>query len=143
MNHALLKLSTTAALIAALELVCATAGQQSPPPGSNEVIESGRETYFFHCAACHGRNGKGDGPVVPALKAPPPDLTTLAKRRGGRYPRAEITAFITGKGRDLAAHGSGDMPVWGPLFRELNPFDSRIDVRLLRLNDHLESIQAK
>jgi hypothetical protein len=35
------------------------------------------------------------------------------------------------------------MPVWGPLFRELNPHDSRIDVRLLRLVEYLKSIQAK
>jgi mono/diheme cytochrome c family protein len=109
------------------------------PP--SETIESGRDTYLFHCAACHGRTGKGDGPVVPTLKTAPPDLTTLAQRRGGRFAEAEITAFIVG--RRPAAHGSNDMPVWGPVFRELNPFDSRIDVRLSGLVDYLTSIQAK
>jgi mono/diheme cytochrome c family protein len=107
----------------------------------SENIESGRDTYAFYCAACHGRTGKGDGPVAPTLKAALPDLTTIARRRGGRFSQAELTAFIVG--RRPAAHGSSDMPVWGPLFRELNPFDSRVDVRLLRLVDHLQSIQIK
>jgi hypothetical protein len=43
----------------------------------------------------------------------------------------------------VPAHGTSDMPVWGPLFRELNPYDSRVDVRLSRLVDYLKSIQLK
>jgi hypothetical protein len=35
------------------------------------------------------------------------------------------------------------MPVWGPFFRELGPFDSKIDVRVARLLDYLESLQVK
>ena len=59
-----------------------------------------------------------------------------------RFPQAEVTALIVG--RRPAAHGSSDMPVWGPLFRELNPFDSRVDVRLLRLVDPaVDSDQVK
>jgi hypothetical protein len=75
------------------------------------------------------------------LAKAPPDLTTLEKRGGGRFDEAEITAFIIG--RRPAAHGTSDMPVWGPLFRELNPYDSRVDVRLSRLVDYLKSIQLK
>lgn len=122
-------------------VTCASAGQRPKDRAPSENTESGRDTYLFHCAAYHGRTGKGDGPVVSTLKAAPPDLTTLAKRRGGRFPQSEVTAFIVG--RRPAAHGSSEMPVWGPLFQELNPFDSRIDVRLLRLVDSLKSIQVK
>ena len=131
-----MKTSLTVACLFVVGVSCSAAGQTP-----SEAIESGQETYVFYCAACHGRTGKGDGPVVPTLKAAPPDLTTFAKRRGGRFPEADVTAFIVG--RRPAAHGSSDMPVWGPLFRELNPFDSRIDVRLSRLVDHLKSIQVK
>jgi mono/diheme cytochrome c family protein len=134
----------TSLAVAALFVVgvtCASAGQRSGDRAPSDIIESGRETYLFHCAACHGRTGKGDGPVVSSLKAAPPDLTTLAKRRGGRFPEDQISAFIVG--RRPSAHGSSDMPVWGPLFQELNPFDSRIDVRLLRLVDYLKSFQVK
>jgi mono/diheme cytochrome c family protein len=116
----------------------ARAEQRAEDRAPSETIESGRDTYVFYCAACHGRTGKGDGPVASSLKAAPPDLTTLAKRKGGPFREAEVTAFIVG--RRPAAHGSGEMPVWGPLFRELN---SRIDARLSRLVEYLKSIQVK
>ena len=134
---------TSFAVICSLIIVVtwANAKQRPDDRAPSETIESGRDTYVFYCAACHGRTGKGDGPVASSLKAAPPDLTTLAKRRGGRFGEAEVTAFIVG--RRPSAHGSSDMPVWGPLFRELNPHDSRIDVRLLRLVDYLKSIQVK
>ena len=138
-----MKTSLAAACLFIVGATCAAAGQRPEDRAPSETIESGRDTYTFYCAPCHGRIGKGDGPVVPALKAAPPDLTTLAKRRGGRFPQADVTAFLTGIGRRPAAHGSSEMPVWGPLFRELNPFDSRIDVRLLRLVDYLQSMQVK
>ena len=135
-------------LNAALLVVCcavpATTRAQTPDDRAPfDVIESGRETYLFHCAACHGRDGRGDGPVLSALKSRPADLTTIARRRGGRFPSAEIASFVTGERRGPAAHGTSDMPVWGPLFRQLNPFDSRVDVRLNRLVDYLHSIQVK
>jgi hypothetical protein len=79
--------------------------------------------------------------MVSVLTTAPPDLTTLAKRRGGRFDEAAVTAFIVGR-RPLA-HGTTDMPVWGPLFRELNPYDSQVDVRLSRLVGYLRSIQVK
>ena len=119
----------------------ASAEQRPEDRAPSETIESGRDTYVFYCAACHGRTGKGDGPVASSLKAVPPDLTTLSKRKRGRFPEADVTAFIIG--RRPAAHGSGEMPVWGPLFRELNPYDSRIDARLSRLVEYLKSIQVK
>jgi mono/diheme cytochrome c family protein len=38
----------------------------------------GRMLYQFRCAACHGADGRGDGPAAAALKPPPKDLTTSA-----------------------------------------------------------------
>jgi mono/diheme cytochrome c family protein len=131
----------TAACVLVIGVMSASASQRPDDGGPSVMIESGRETYVFHCAACHGRTARGDGPVASVLKAVPPDLTTLATRRGGRFEDAAVTAFIVGP--RPAAHGTSDMPVWGPLFRELNPYDSRVDVRLLRLVDYLKSIQVK
>ena len=130
-----------AACFLIIGVTCASASQRPDSGEPLETIESGRDTYLFHCAACHGRTGKGDGPVASVLAKAPPDLTTLAKRRGGRFAEAEVTAFIVGP--RPVAHGTSDMPVWGPLFRELNPYDSRVDVRLSRLVDYLKSIQLK
>ena len=38
---------------------------------------AGRDLFESYCATCHGRDGKGAGPVAGALKTPPADLTAL------------------------------------------------------------------
>ena len=73
---------------------------------------SGRQLYIRFCAACHGEQARGDGPVAPHFKVAPPDLTQLAKRRGGTYPADEIRRIIDGRGEE-GAHGARQMPVWG------------------------------
>ena len=79
--------------------------QRTPPL----VIESmtGRDSFAFYCATCHGPGGKGDGPTAAALKTEPSDLTLLSRRTGGTYPRSRIEAFVMGVGRAVPAHGSG------------------------------------
>jgi mono/diheme cytochrome c family protein len=104
--------------------------------------ESGRATYLAHCGSCHGTDGAGDGPVIRALKTRPADLRGLIGRTGPGFSRAALGAFILGRNRPPAAHGTSEMPVWGPLFRELNTSGTRVDVRLERLLDYLESIQT-
>src|ERR1035437_3577167 len=56
----------------------------------------GPDLFRAHCAACHGSDGKGGGPVAPALKAKVPDLTVLAKNNGGKFPTARVRQFISG-----------------------------------------------
>lgn len=137
-----------AAAIAALFVlltVAATPGDagQRRQEAPAEVTESGADTFKFHCASCHGVTGRGDGPVAASLRHRPSNLTTMARRNGGRFPREATLDYILGRGRKIDAHGTHDMPVWGPLFRELNPFDSRVDVRATRLVEYLRSIQVK
>jgi mono/diheme cytochrome c family protein len=45
---------------------------------------SATEMYTAYCAVCHGVDGKGNGPAAEALRVRPPDLTTLAKKNGGK-----------------------------------------------------------
>jgi len=45
---------------------------------------SGQEMFNTYCAACHGKDAKGNGPAGGALKVPPPDLTTLSQRHDGK-----------------------------------------------------------
>src|ERR1700683_3725370 len=52
---------------------------------------SGSEMFINYCAVCHGKSGNGDGPAASALKVPPADLTTLAKRNGGKFDSAHVS----------------------------------------------------
>jgi mono/diheme cytochrome c family protein len=83
-------------------------------------VAAGRETFLKYCASCHGTKGRGDGPAAFAMKTPPTDLTTLSKRHEGRFPVGYVSALLK-FGRNLAAHGSEEMPVWGTRFRSLDP----------------------
>jgi mono/diheme cytochrome c family protein len=80
-----------------------------------QVERDGKEVYLGDCAACHGTKGRGDGPVAQALKQAPADLTRLAERSGGAFPRQYVRDVITGE-RPVPAHGDREMPVWNEQF---------------------------
>ncbi len=80
-------------------------------PTRAQQIAEGQRAYLRACASCHGTDARGDGPVAPTLKVPPPDLTRLASRHGGRFPREYVVDAVTGTA-PIAAHGTSDMPVW-------------------------------
>ena len=98
--------------------------------------------YREYCAVCHGRAGKGDGPAAAALKIPPSDLTTLARRNGGKFPTAAVGVTIKGE-QTVAAHGNTEMPVWGPVFRQMSANERLGELRVANLAQFLETIQAK
>ena len=120
----------------------ASAGQTTRPATPPPVIESmyGPDLYRHYCATCHGRDGKGDGPAGGALKVPPSDLTVLARRQKGVFPAAAVESIIRG-GTTVAAHGSVEMPVWGPIFYALDPSDARVKARIGALVSHIATIQ--
>ncbi len=75
----------------------------------------GRDEFRDACAACHGADARGAGPAAPALRTPPPDLTRLAERADGRFPREHVIAVLSGE-IHITAHGSREMPVWSQRF---------------------------
>jgi mono/diheme cytochrome c family protein len=83
----------------------------------------------------------GDGPVAEALKRRPVNLTLLAARNGNRFPRERVTRALTGEGRAVAAHGTTEMPIWGPLFRVFEA-DARVRVRIDNLVSYIETLQV-
>lgn len=112
-------------------------------PAAYTDPSSGKEMYNAYCASCHGVDGKGDGPAAPALKTPPSDLTTLAAKNGGKFPGAHIAIEIQA-GPMTAAHGSKEMPVWGPIFMTFAGHSAaQTQLRVTNLTKYLESIQAK
>lgn len=102
---------------------------------------SGPATFKSYCAQCHGVSGRGDGPAAKALKVPPADLTQIAKRNRGTFPALDVKNTITGD-HEVAAHGSREMPMWGPVFRSVeNP--PVTELRVANLVKYLEQIQQK
>jgi mono/diheme cytochrome c family protein len=112
--------------------------QQVPRVLSDSL--AGRDSFELYCAPCHGTDGRGNGPVAPVLKTPPPDLTLMARRNRGAFPGDRVRAFVTGTGRTLPAHGPAEMPIWGPLFRAFET-DVRVQERIKNLVQYLESLQ--
>jgi mono/diheme cytochrome c family protein len=85
------------------------------PLASAESV--GHDLYLTYCAACHGLEAEGNGPVADALIVRPPNLTNLTRRFGMPLPRDKVAEYIDGR-RDVRAHGSREMPVWGERFQE-------------------------
>ena len=110
------------------------------PPG---YVPSGSAMYKQYCAACHGPMGRGDGPAAFTLKTPPADLSTLAARNMGKFPR-EYVENILRFGPGLKAHGSSDMPTWGTIFQMIDKNNERaVQQRVKNLTDYIASLQAK
>jgi mono/diheme cytochrome c family protein len=129
------------AVAGGFEALAQTTGPANPPLMIRSL--AGRDLFEFYCASCHGRDGKGNGPVVSALKVAPSDLTLLARRSGGTFPAERVKAFVTGGGDVLTpAHGDSDMPVWGPVFRGLDPSDTLVRIRIANIVAYIQSIQT-
>ncbi len=56
--------------------------------GTPESIERGKNLYATNCTACHGQQGRGDGPIAATLPVPPTDLTYPVRAEG---PKPEDT----------------------------------------------------
>lgn len=147
------KIYWIAAIIAVFALLAVAQQAQQPAPGTEKVIKhvpvkptnaaSGEEMYVNYCAVCHGKDGKGGGPAASALKVPPTDLTKLTANAGGKYPSLHVSSVIRGEA-DLPAHGSKDMPVWGPLFWRMSQgHEAEVQQRIANLNAYVESLQGK
>jgi mono/diheme cytochrome c family protein len=104
---------------------------------------SGQEMYNHYCAVCHGKDGKGNGPAASALKDPVTDLTTLAKRNQGEFPALRVAAVLRGQAQ-IGAHGTAEMPIWGPLFwRMSGGSGAEVQQRIANLSKYMESMQVK
>ena len=121
-------------------------GQETPKKELKKVSmpysdpTSGAQMYKDYCAACHGPEGKGNGAAVEFLKAPPPDLTTLAQRNGGKYPAEKLVVTLK-LGPGTRAHGTIDMPIWGQLFNEGSANRNVAELRIHNLIEYVRGLQ--
>lgn len=82
-----------------------------PSASERKEIAEGSRLYQHYCASCHGIDGRGSGPVTPALRTVPPDLTRIEKKAGA-FPAEELQKAIAGR-NGVSVHGTSEMPVWG------------------------------
>jgi mono/diheme cytochrome c family protein len=122
--------------------------ETQPKPQENKSPERlifsvrGADLFRAYCASCHGADGKGNGPVAPALNSKPSDLTAIAQRNGGVFPAQRMRTIIAGDAVILA-HGSREMPIWGPIFHQVEWDQDLGEVRLQNLIKYLQSIQQR
>jgi mono/diheme cytochrome c family protein len=128
----------TVSAVAAMSAAIALSADSAVPR------ESGSALYGSYCASCHGREGKGDGPIAANLRTAPADLTLIAKRNHGKFDVEKVRAAIDGRG-PKQVHGGSDMPVWGDAFKRSGDSYSEAAVkeRIDALVDYLADIQEK
>lgn len=80
-----------------------------------EKATLGKAEYDVHCAACHGVEGKGNGPYAGSINTKVANLTTLSQRNGGVYPFDSVYQTIDGRAA-VRTHGPRDMPQWGNVY---------------------------
>jgi mono/diheme cytochrome c family protein len=139
-------------IIVAITVANTTFGQvevkQVPLTWQQAALTDGEELYLELCAVCHGKGGMGDGPAASALKNALPDLTGLAAKNDGKFPRQEVEDSITGKSR-VVSHGTIDMPIWGLAFEGVRPDwkmfrrEALARQRIYNLTEYLATIQVE
>lgn len=112
---------------------------------------AGESEYMNSCAACHGPDGTGGGPMAGYLTGALPDLTQLSASNDGVFPVTKVYATIDGT-MEAGPHGSREMPVWGNRYKtrgmdSANP-DFRAEeadvyarFRILALTEYLAGLQ--
>jgi mono/diheme cytochrome c family protein len=66
----------------ALALPAPAAEVKNPVPPSADSVASGRKIYVRYCAACHGKEGRGDGLGGAKLDPTPSNLTDAEWKHG-------------------------------------------------------------
>ncbi len=81
--------------------------------------------------------------MVSALKVKPTDLTRISARHQGVFPMKLMERIISGEEQPASGHGSSAMPVWGPIFSQVDDDRDLGRVRIDNLTRYLSSIQAR
>ncbi len=120
------------------------AAAQGPPRSQPPLVlraTYGADLYQFYCSSCHGATARGGTARSPDSLAPP-DLTVLARLNHGAFPRDRVREVIRfGATPKLVGHGTADMPVWGTVFRGLEPSADMVEIRIENLVQYLASLQ--
>jgi mono/diheme cytochrome c family protein len=126
-------------------IMSSASNQKAPDLESTRLIESihGPALYGAYCAVCHGKDGKGGGPMAKSLKTTTPDLTRIAVRSGGKFSLTRVQRIISGEEQVPAGHGTREMPVWGPVFSQVAWDQDLGHIRVYNLAKYIEALQMR
>ncbi len=77
-------------------------GMVNPVPADEVSLQRGEILFSVHCSLCHGRQGRGDGPVVEHWQADARRPANLTAERFNEYPDSLMYEVVT--------QGIGGMP---------------------------------
>jgi mono/diheme cytochrome c family protein len=78
---------------------------QNPYHASPQTLEQGKALYETYCSICHGRDGKGDGPIAEKIPHPP------------SYTSDRLLEFPSGRIFHVITMGAGKMPPYASQLR--------------------------
>ncbi|MDO5630964.1 MAG: cytochrome C [Paracoccus sp. (in: a-proteobacteria)] len=78
----------------------------------DQQMTTARSDYMNLCAGCHGTTGKGNGPAAAGQNPRPADITTIAARHDGEFPRLQVMSHIYGY---TMGRSESPMPQFGDL----------------------------
>jgi mono/diheme cytochrome c family protein len=126
-------------------VLCLAAGAAAAQDAGDEFAR-GQAEYMAACAACHGENADGKGPLTEMFHQAIPDLTGIAARNDGVFPTLAIFQIIDGR-TGVRAHGY-PMPEFGGRYKAeigdaMGPYgaEGAVRARILELVYYLQSIQ--
>lgn len=104
-----------------------------------------RNDFNALCVDCHGPDGRGSGPAAEGMTPHPVDLTQVAARNGGVFPRLQVMGHIYGF---TPGRSESPMPEFGDLLEGPTvPYDAGdgiltpTPVRLVALMEYVEAMQ--
>ena len=81
-------------------------------PATAQNVDAGKLLFMDICAACHGLDATGGGPMTEALTISPPDLTGLSASNDGTFPIVRVVFQFVGRDPMIAL--GGPMPIFVP-----------------------------
>ena len=76
-NTANTSAQATAVVVQGVTVPSEYAGLTNPDAGNETAAQAGKAIFDANCAACHGADGKGDGPAAASLDPKPKDLVEV------------------------------------------------------------------
>jgi len=105
---------------------------------------AGSSIYKTYCAVCHGNGAKGDGQLADSLRMKPADLTVLAKKNSGTFPKDQVMRIVDGR-KPVKGHGGSDMPIWGDAFKQSREGydEAAVKERIEAVVNYLDTLQER